>query len=98
MIKRKAHSPEWDQQIGIINSCQRIMWLLILTASIFILVFCNSIVYASKQDIDRANLELKMCQKFGVAKPLYIDGELHRVKNKKGQVRRVIARRATENV
>lgn len=70
---------------------------LVISELLFILVFCTTLVYASKDEIDRANLGIKVSQHFGVMVPMRIEGDMHRVKNKKGQVRRVWARPAVKD-
>jgi hypothetical protein len=64
---------------------------------LLLFAFSIPIVYASREEIDRANIGLKATQQLRAWKPMYIDGEIHQVKNKKGQIRRVVARRAIEN-
>ena len=73
---------------------------LVITKLLLILLlfaFSIPIVYASREEIDRANLGLIATQKYKAWKPMFIDGDIHKVKNKKGQIRRVIARRVIEN-
>jgi hypothetical protein len=68
-----------------------------LLAILIVFAFCTPAVYASKEEIDRANLGIKISQHFGVMRPMIITGDMHKVKNKKGQVRRVWARPAVTN-
>lgn len=69
-----------------------------LLVMLLLFAFCTPIVYASKEEIDRVNLGLMATQKYKAWKPVKIDGEIHKVKNKKGQVRSVVARRIIKNV
>jgi len=65
---------------------------LVISKLFFIIVFFSHLVYASEYDISRANFEMKTAKRFGLLKPVVIQGEMHKVKNKKGQIRRVWAR------
>ena len=71
---------------------------LVISELLFILVFCTTVGYASKDEINRANLGIKVSKHFGVMMPMKVEGDMHKVKNKKGQVRRVWARPAVNNV
>jgi hypothetical protein len=63
-----------------------------LLVILLLLVLGTPVVFASKEEINRANLGIKVSKHFGVMVPMRIEGDMHRVKNKKGQVRRVWAR------
>lgn len=69
-----------------------------LLVILLLVVLDMPVVHASKEEIDRANYGIKVSQHFGVMKPMIISGDMHKVKNKKGQVRRVWARPAVNNV
>ena len=67
-----------------------------LLVILLLLAFCTPVAQASKEEINRANLGLVVSKQFGAITLLVPNGEMHKVKNKKGQVRRVFTRRAQD--
>lgn len=63
---------------------------------IIIGLLCTTCAYSSQDTIDKANLIYKVNKYFGTIEPVKPpSGEMHKVKNKKGQVRRVWARKVS---
>jgi hypothetical protein len=60
-------------------------------------VSCIPAAQSSKEEISKANMMIKISEEFGISRPIIINGEVHTIKNRKGQLRRVIARKEMDN-